>query len=94
MTRGIGGHSPANVSHHLEGIDFPASKQDLIRQARDNGAGDDVLEVIEAMPQGQYASMADVMVGYGDADNEGGRERDDGGRFREEREGGRFRRTP
>ena len=53
-----------------------------------------MLEVIEAMPEGQYASMADVMVGYGDADNEGGRERDDGGRFREESEGGRFRRTP
>ncbi len=35
MTRGLGGHSPENVSHHLKGIDFPASKQDLMRQARD-----------------------------------------------------------
>ena len=93
MTRGLGGHSPANVSHHLMGIGFPATKQDLIRQARESGAAEDVLEVIESMPEGEYASMADVMPGYGEADNPGGG-REEGGRLREEREGGRFRRTP
>ena len=69
MTRGLGGHSPANVSHHLKGIDFPATKQDLMRQARNNGADRAVLEVIEAMPDADYESMADVMKGYGEADN-------------------------
>jgi hypothetical protein len=69
MTRGLGGHSPANVSHHLKGLDFPARKQDLMRQARENGADRAVLEVIEAMPEGEYESMADVMKGYGEADN-------------------------
>jgi hypothetical protein len=75
MTRGLGGHSPANVSHHLRGIGFPARKQDLMRQARDNGADRAVMEVIEAMPDADYQDMADVMKGYGEADNapEGGR---------------------
>ncbi len=68
MTRGLGGHSPANVSHNLRGVEFPARKQDLMRQARENGAEPAVLEVIEAMPEGEYASMADVMKGYGEAD--------------------------
>ena len=27
MTRGLGGHSPANVTHHLKGIHFPAKKR-------------------------------------------------------------------
>ena len=40
-----------------------------MRQARENGAEPAVLEVIEAMPEGEYASMADVMKGYGEADD-------------------------
>ncbi|MFW3617111.1 DUF2795 domain-containing protein [Billgrantia antri] len=50
MTRGIGGHSPANVTNHLKGINFPASRVDLEKQAKDNGAEEDVLEVIRNMP--------------------------------------------
>ena len=68
MTRGLGGHSPANVSHHLKGIGFPASKDDLLRKAKDNGADQDVLEVIEAMPDADFETMADVMKAYGEAD--------------------------
>ena len=40
-----------------------------MRQARNNGADRAVLEVIEAMPDADYESMADVMKGYGEADN-------------------------
>jgi len=69
MTRGLGGHSPANVSHNLKGVEFPARKQDLMRQARENGAEPAVLEVIEAMPDMDFETMADVMKAYGEADN-------------------------
>ncbi len=65
MARGVGGHSPANITHHLKGIDFPARRQDLERHAKKNGAGDDVLELIRAMPDQEYKNMADVMKGYG-----------------------------
>ncbi|MGQ9368390.1 DUF2795 domain-containing protein [Azospirillum sp. ST 5-10] len=65
MTRGMGGHSPANLTHHLKGIDFPAEKPDLVRHARAQGADDEVIGAIEAMPDGRYGSMADVMKGFG-----------------------------
>lgn len=65
MTRGLGGHSPANVTHSLKGLDFPARKQDLIRHAKSNGAEGAVIEVIEKMPDDEYRSMADVMKGVG-----------------------------
>ncbi|NIC06835.1 DUF2795 domain-containing protein [Billgrantia bachuensis] len=68
MTRGLGGQSPANVTHHLSGIDFPASRADLERHAKDNGAGDDVLDVIRNMPDQEYGSMADVTKGVGEAE--------------------------
>jgi len=65
MTRGVGGHSPANITHHLKGVDFPASKQDLEKRAKDNGADKEVLETIRGMPDDRFESMADVMKAYG-----------------------------
>ena len=69
MTRGLGGHSPANVTHFLRGVDFPADKGALIQQAKDNGAEDAVLEVLDAFPDDEFESMADVMKAYGEADH-------------------------
>jgi len=69
MTRGPGGHSPAIVTHHLKGMHFPASKDDLLDRARDNGAGQDVLEVLESFPEGEeFETLADVMKAYGESD--------------------------
>jgi hypothetical protein len=67
MTRGLGGHSPANVTQHLKGMDFPASKDDLVRHAKDNGADQDVLDSIEQLPESRYGTMADVMKAYGES---------------------------
>ncbi|MGE0653439.1 MAG: DUF2795 domain-containing protein [Alphaproteobacteria bacterium] len=70
MTRGLGGRSPANVTHHLAGMDFPASKDDLIRRARETQAPPEVLEELQAFPDDEFGSMADVMAAYGDANEE------------------------
>ena len=75
MTRGLGGHSPANVTHHLKGVGFPASKRDLIQHARQNGAESAVLEVLEAFSEDEFETMADVMKAYGEADQAPERER-------------------
>ncbi len=32
--------SPVNIAKHLQGIDFPVSKQDLIEHAKKKGADD------------------------------------------------------
>lgn len=65
MARGMGGQSPSNIAHFLKGIDLPASRQDLIDHAEDNNAPDEVLEVLEQMPDQEYTSMADLMQGVG-----------------------------
>jgi Protein of unknown function (DUF2795) len=75
MTRGLGGQSPANVTHHLKGIDFPARKEELLRCAESNGAEDRILDMIRAMLDQDFDSMADVMKAYGEADEEGQQER-------------------
>ena len=68
MTRGNGGQSPINVTHHLKGIDFPAEKPDLVQHAKKQGADGEVLKAIEGMPEGTYETMADVMKGFGKAE--------------------------
>jgi hypothetical protein len=66
MTRGVGGESPANVATYLKGIDYPASKDQLMEHAQKNGAESAVLDVLGNMPEQEYDNMADVMKGYGE----------------------------
>ena len=60
--------SPAIVTDHLKGMNFPASKDDLLAKARDTGAGQDVLEALESFPDKDFDSMADVVKTYQDSD--------------------------
>jgi hypothetical protein len=62
-TRGTGA-SPANVTKHLKGIDFPADKQDLLKQAKQLHAEKVVIDEIQRMAARQYNSMADVMKSF------------------------------
>jgi predicted transcriptional regulator len=65
MARGMGGHSPSNVTHHLKGIHFPADKQALVEQAKQNKAPPEVMEEIEAMEDQEFGSIAEVMKAFG-----------------------------
>ena len=64
---GGGGRTVANITHHLKGINFPASKQDLVNHAKKNGADEGVLKVLRDMEGIEYRTMADVMKAYGNA---------------------------
>ncbi len=63
MARGVGGHGPANVMEHLKGLEFPASKDDLVEHAQEGEGPDteDVVDKLEKLPDRQYNSPADVM---------------------------------
>ncbi len=66
MTRGVGGNSPANVQKFLQGVDYPANKQQLVEKARDNDAPDEVMQTIRKLPEQDYGGPQDVMKGYGE----------------------------
>lgn len=68
MPQFTGGLSPANIAHFLGGIKFPCSKTDLINHATNKGAPDDVVNVLEAIPDTIYNSMTDVMSGVGEVE--------------------------
>jgi hypothetical protein len=65
MPRAMDRRAPASIPRFLKGITFPAHKADLFRHAERRGAEETVLDVIESMPDGNYRSMADVIIGVG-----------------------------
>ncbi|HEY1782185.1 MAG TPA: DUF2795 domain-containing protein [Roseiarcus sp.] len=66
---GVAGRSTLNAARHFKGAHFPASRHDLIERARNEGAGQDVLEVLESFPHGEeFETLADLMKAYGESD--------------------------
>ncbi len=58
--------SAAGVASALEGISFPSDRSGLVRQARDNDAPDEVIDLIESMPDRRFETMADVSKAVGE----------------------------
>ena len=52
--------SPIDVQKALSGIDYPASKEELLRAADDAGAPQEVLGALRAIPPEEYANRAEV----------------------------------
>lgn len=65
------GHSPANVTKNLKGIDFPAEKKDLLKHAQQLKAEKVVIDEISKMEDREYGNMADVMKSFGKISEEG-----------------------
>lgn len=57
--------SPAQVEKSIKGTNFPANKQDLIEKAKENQANQDVLDVLEKMPDKQFRSPVDISKAMG-----------------------------
>lgn len=54
------GVSPIAVERYLKGIDFPATKDDLIQHAQENDAPNDVLGALDRFDDRPYSSVADI----------------------------------
>jgi hypothetical protein len=52
--------SPALVEKYLAGIHFPAEKKKLIDKAKDKSAPDDVMDMLNKLPDKTYKSPIDI----------------------------------
>jgi hypothetical protein len=52
--------SPIDIQKALGGMDYPASKEDLVKHAQDKGADDAVLETLNNLADREYDSPTDV----------------------------------
>lgn len=58
--------NPIELQKYLKGMDYPADKQGLLEHAKGQGAPDDVMSTLEALPEGPYDAPTDVTKAVGD----------------------------
>lgn len=52
--------NPIQIQKFLDGLDYPVSKQDLLKRAQENGADENVMSTLEGLPDHDYTSPVDV----------------------------------
>ncbi len=57
----MAGMSPEAVYNYLGGVQYPAKKPELIKHAKINGAGADVLNALETLPDEEYKSQDELI---------------------------------
>jgi hypothetical protein len=60
-----GGGSMANVAYYLQGIDFPARRQDVLSHARQQNAPTAVMDQLQRLDDQRFSNMAQVMSAIG-----------------------------
>ena len=60
--------NPIEVQEHLGGIDYPASKDEVIATAESNGAPQEIIESLQQMDGTEFEGPDDVMAALGAAD--------------------------
>ena len=60
--------NPIQIQKFLKGVDYPASKSDLLKNAEREGADEDVRVALEQLPDEEYESPADVSEALGKID--------------------------
>jgi len=59
--------NPIQLQKYLSGIDYPASKQDLLRRAEEQGADENVLSTLKSLRRDEFNSPNDVSEAVGES---------------------------
>ncbi len=57
--------SPAKIQHCLKGAHYPMDKEGLVNLAKKNQAPNDVMSILDLIPEKEYISPAHVMKEVG-----------------------------
>lgn len=57
--------NPIQVQKFLSGVNYPASKDELVKKAQQEGASQDVVSTLERMPGDRFNSPNDVSEAIG-----------------------------
>jgi len=60
--------NPIQAQKYLKGMDYPASKDDIVKKARQEGADDELQDTLQRLPEDTYETPADVSKAIGGLD--------------------------
>jgi len=52
--------SPIDIQKALGGMDYPATKEQIVKHAQDNGGGKDVVEALQGIEDREYEGPSGV----------------------------------
>jgi len=52
---------PDDAQRYLEGVDYPVSKETVLTTAQENGAPDELIEMIAGVPLGEFSDSEEFM---------------------------------
>ncbi|MHC0061635.1 DUF2795 domain-containing protein [Nostoc sp. UIC 10890] len=59
--------NPVEIQKHLKGVDYPASKKELTKHAKKQGADKEILSLLEKLPDDEeFDSPADLNKAIGE----------------------------
>ncbi len=58
--------NPIDLQKHLKGMSYPASKQELLDKAKENGADDEFQSALEGLSDGEFETPAAVNKAIGE----------------------------
>lgn len=58
--------SAADIEHTLKGIDYPKKKDDIIRYAKENSADEDIVGILQELPDYEYRDSAEIARALGE----------------------------
>ncbi|MBE3560895.1 MAG: DUF2795 domain-containing protein [Ktedonobacteraceae bacterium] len=64
--------NPVQVEKFLKGLDYPASKQDIVKHAQQHGADQNVLEALKQMPDRTFEGPTGISQAIGEIDRKQG----------------------
>jgi hypothetical protein len=61
--------NPIQAQKHLKGVNYPVTKEDLVKHAKDSGADKELCAHLEKMPGDRFETPADVSKAIGAAND-------------------------
>lgn len=58
--------NPIQLQKHLKGVDYPASKEQLVQHAQKQGADENAISVLQQIPDQEYETPTDVSAAVSD----------------------------
>jgi len=57
--------NPIDVQKNLKGVSYPASRDDLVAAAQENGGDDELLDALRGLDRDEFEAPAQVMEALG-----------------------------
>ena len=68
MARGIGENPARSPVVHLQAVEYPASREEIVQTAADNDAPVEVINFLKSLPKQRYSSYEEVLRDFAEAE--------------------------